>query len=145
MFLGEYEHSIDAKGRLIIPAKIRNECNGSVVITRGNDGCLAMYTNEGWTEYFEKLRRLPKGSKKARDLVRFTTANAGEFEFDKLGRINIPEKLRKQADLKKECVVVGAGDHAEIWSLDKWNTYYDESEPNYDEIFSELNEEGLDI
>lgn len=143
MFMGEFRHSIDAKGRLIIPSKIRNECQGSVVITRGFDGCLALYTKEGWEAYYQKLQSLPKNKKEVRMAVRFTISKASECEFDKLGRITIPALLRKIGQLEKECVVLGAGDHAEIWAQDKWDEYYDDNQDDYDEIFESL--DGFDI
>lgn len=139
MFMGEYTHNIDAKGRLSIPAKIRNQCQDSVIVTKGNEGCLSLYTLEGWQHYYEELQKLPKNRKEARLFLRMVTAKASECEFDKLGRINIPKPLRKEGSLVKSCVVIGAGDHVEIWDQEKWNNYYEDNVDSFDEI-----SEGLD-
>lgn len=143
MFMGEYKHNIDAKGRLIIPSKFREQCGTSVVITRGFEGCLALYTESGWNEYYQKLQTLPKNKKEARSFVRMITSRASACEFDKLGRINIPSVLREVGGLLKECVVVGVGDRVEIWSEESWNAYYDDNKDNFDEISESL--EGFDI
>lgn len=137
--MGEFRHNIDAKGRLSIPAKIRNQCEDSVVITRGNEGCLCLYTITGWQDYYEGLQALPKNKKEARLFVRMVTSKASECEFDKLGRINIPQVLRNEGDLEKSCVIIGVGDHVEIWNQDKWDHYYDDNKDSFDEI-----SEGLD-
>ena len=90
MFMGEFKHSIDAKGRLTIPSKIRNQCQGSVYVARGFDGCLAFYTKEEWDPFCAKLLSLPSNKNEVRKAIRFTISSAYECEFDKLGRINIP-------------------------------------------------------
>ena len=90
MFFGEFRHNIDAKGRLSIPAKMRNQCGECVYVTRGNDGCLALYTQQGWEKYYEELQALPQKKKSTRIFIRLVTSRASECEFDKLGRINIP-------------------------------------------------------
>ena len=131
MFMGEFRHNIDAKGRLIIPSKLREQCGESVVITRGFDGCLALYTQEGWNDYYQKLQTLPK------------TKRASECEFDKLGRVNIPNVLRIEGKLEKECIIVGVGDHVEIWNQNIWDDYYDANKDNFDEISESL--EGFEL
>lgn len=138
MFMGEFNHNIDAKGRLIIPSKLREQCGVSVVVTRGQDGCLAVYTQDGWKEYYQTLKSLPKTRRDVRDFVRITTSKASECEFDKLGRINIPNVLRQEGKLEKECIIIGAGDHIEIWNQDLWNDYYNAKKDNFDEIFESL-------
>lgn len=143
MFMGEYKHNIDAKGRLIIPSKFRDQCDASVVVTRGFEGCLALYTEAGWQEYYNKLQTLPKNKKEVRSFVRMITSRASACEFDKLGRINIPSVLREVGDLSKECVIVGVGDHIEIWSQASWDAYYNENKDNFDEISESL--EGFEI
>lgn len=140
MFMGEFSHNIDAKGRLIIPSKLREQCGGKVIVTRGQDGCLALYTQEGWQEYYQKLKRLPKTRHDVRDFVRITTSKASECEFDKLGRINIPNVLRLEGKLEKECIIIGVGDHLEIWNQILWNDYYNAKKDNFDEIFESLDE-----
>ena len=132
MFMGEFRHNIDAKGRLIIPSKLREQCGKSVVITRGFDGCLALYTQEGWNDYYQKLQTLPKTKKEARNFVRIITSRASECEFDKLGRVNIPNVLRLEGKLEKECIIVGVGDHVEIWNQARWEDYYDKISESLD-------------
>lgn len=143
MFMGEFRHNIDAKGRLIIPSKFREQCEASVVVTRGFEGCLSMYTQEGWQEYYAKLQTLPKNKKEARSFVRMITSRASDCEFDKLGRINIPNVLREVGTLSKECVIVGVGDHVEIWDQAAWDNYYDDNKDNFDDISESL--EGFEI
>ncbi len=142
MFIGEYRHSLDAKGRLSIPAKLRNQCGEVVYVTRGNDGCLALYTQQGWDTYYKSLLSLPQTKKSTRIYVRLITSRASECEFDKLGRINIPQVLREEGKLEKECVVVGAGDHVEIWNTEMWDQFYDDNQEDFDDITEML--EGLE-
>ena len=143
MFMGEFKHNIDAKGRLIIPSKLREQCGSSVIVTRGFDGYLALYTQEGWDDYYQKLQMLPKTKKDARNFVRIITSRASECEFDKLGRINIPSVLRVEGKLEKECIIVGVGDHVEIWNESLWQDYYDMNKDNFDEISESL--DGFDL
>ena len=143
MFMGEFKHNIDAKGRLIIPSKLREQCGSSVIVPRGFDGCLALYTQEGWDDYYQKLQMLPKTKKDARNFVRIITSRASECEFDKLGRINIPSVLRVEGKLEKECIIVGVGDHVEIWNESLWQDYYDMNKDNFDEISESL--DGFDL
>ncbi len=140
MFFGEYRHSIDAKGRLSIPAKMRNQCEEEVYVTRGNDGCLALYTKAGWEAYYQELQALPQKKKSTRIYVRLITSRASECEFDKLGRINIPLVLRQEGKLEKDCVVVGVGDHMEIWNAETWDQFYDDNKDNFDDISEDLDE-----
>ena len=123
MFMGEFRHNIDAKGRLIIPSKLREQCGESVVITRGFDGCLALYTQEGWNDYYQKLQTLPKTKREARNFVRIITSRASKLE--------------------KECIIVGVGDHVEIWNQNIWDDYYDANKDNFDEISESL--EGFEL
>lgn len=140
MFHGEYRHNIDAKGRLSIPAKMRQECGEKVYITRGNEGCLSLYTEEGWQNYYQKLLSLPQQKKKTRVFIRLVTARLTVCEFDKLGRVNIPQVLRKEADLEKECVIIGVANHVEIWNCDKWDQFYNDNVDSFDEISEELDD-----
>lgn len=138
MFMGEYQHNIDGKGRLIIPSKFREQCGETVVVTRGNEGCLVLYTETGWQEYYTKLQTLPKNKKEARNFLRMIISKAGECTFDKLGRINIPATLREIGNLSKECIIIGVGDHVEIWNQDNWNDYYQDNADSFDEISESL-------
>lgn len=120
MFIGEYEHSVDAKGRLIMPAKLREDIGEKFVVTKGLDGCLFAYSLQEWANFEEKLRALPLTNKNARDFVRFFLAGATECEIDKQGRFLISSNLREYAVLEKEVVIVGVLNRIEIWNKDKW-------------------------
>ena len=121
MFIGEYEHSVDAKGRLIMPAKLREDIGDKFVVTKGLDGCLFAYSQTEWLNFEEKLKTLPLTNKNARAFVRFFLAGATECEIDKQGRFLISGNLRNYAALEKEVVIVGVLNRIEIWNKDKWN------------------------
>ena len=134
MLMGEYKHVIDSKGRLIIPAKFRGQLGETFVITRGLDGCLFGYPQNEWQTLEEKLKTLPLTKRDARAFVRFLYSAATECELDKQGRVNIPPVLRQHASLKKDCVIIGVSNRFEIWSEERWNSFTDEAEENFDEI-----------
>ncbi|MGY3766519.1 division/cell wall cluster transcriptional repressor MraZ [Vagococcus vulneris] len=134
MFMGEFKHNIDTKGRLIIPAKLRDSLGDRFVVTRGMDGCLFGYPLEEWSALEEKLQNMPLSKKDARTFVRFFYSAATECEIDKQGRINVPSNLRAFADLVKECCIVGVSNRIEIWSSDRWQIFSEEAEENFDEI-----------
>ena len=140
MFMGEYNHTIDTKGRIIIPSKFRETLGDEFVVTLGLDGCLFVYPNEEWMNFVTQLKNLP-GSKEARQLQRYFMAGAATCEVDKQGRILIPNKLREQAGLEKDIVFVGVLSKIEIWSKEKWesNNDYD----NMDQIAEHMSEFGL--
>ena len=126
MFMGEYNHTIDEKGRLIIPAKFREQLGKEFVITRGMDECLFVYPLDAWKAFEEKLSQLPiTVDKNARMFARFFQAPATMVELDKQGRANIPAHLRKFAGLEKDVVLTGVLDKVEIWDADKWQAYSD--------------------
>lgn len=145
MFMSQYNHSIDAKGRVIIPAKFREKLGDSFVITKGLDGCLFGYAEAEWKEFEEKLAALPTTSKDARSFTRYFLAGAAECELDKQGRILIPAVLREFAELDKEVVLVGAASKIEIWSKEKWDSSNSEYEENMDEISANLEKLGFSI
>lgn len=120
MFMGEYSHSIDEKGRLIMPSKFRNELGETFVLTRGLDGCLFAYPKPEWNDLEEKLRSLPLTNKNARKITRFLVSAAASCEMDKQGRILVPTALREYAGLEKEVVVTGNLERVEIWDKTKW-------------------------
>jgi len=140
MFMGEYNHSIDTKGRIIIPSKFREALGDEFVVTQGLDGCLFVYPNDEWMNFVTQLKNLP-GSKEARQLQRYFMAGAATCEVDKQGRILIPNKLREQAGLEKDIVFVGGLSKIEIWSKEKWenNNDYDDM----DQIAEHMSEFGL--
>ena len=134
MLMGEFCHNLDAKGRLIIPAKLREELGESFVLTRGLDGCLFGYPMSSWKLLEEKLQKLPLTKKDARMFVRFFYSAAMECEYDKQGRINIPKSLQEHANLIKNCVIVGVSDRIEIWSQDHWQELSQQAKEDFDEI-----------
>ena len=140
MFMGEHNHTVDAKGRIIVPAKFREELGEEFVVTLGLDGCLFVYPNNEWISFVNELKGLP-GSKEARQLQRYFMAGAANCEVDKQGRILIPQKLRDHAGLDKELVFVGVLNKIEVWSKERWesNNTYD----NMDEIAEHMSEFGL--
>ena len=140
MFMGEYNHSIDEKGRIIVPSKFREQLGDNFVVTQGLDGCLFLYPNEEWENFVAGLRGLP-GNKDARRLQRYFMAGAVSCEVDKQGRILIPAKLREQAGLEKEVLFIGVLSKIEIWSKERWekNDCYDDM----DEIAEHMSEYGL--
>lgn len=137
MLLGEYHHNLDEKGRLIIPAKIRDELGDNFILTRGLDNCLSVYPKEEWNHIISKYKELPN-TKDARNFMRFLLSGATECNFDKQGRINLPEPLMKYASLEHECVVIGVNDHVEIWSSDNWESFVDGNEFAFSDIAEHL-------
>lgn len=136
--MGEYQHSVDAKGRLIIPSKFREGVGSSFVITRGLDNCIFGYPMDEWRKLEEKLKQLPMTKKDARAFARFFFSGATEVELDKQGRINIPANLASYAKLEKECVVLGVSSKIEIWAKDLWEDYFNEAEESFNEIAENL-------
>lgn len=143
MFMGEYNHTIDAKGRLIVPSKFRDTLGDEFVITKGLDGCLFVYDNKEWTAFEEKLKSLPLTNKDARQFVRFFLAGAANVEVDKQGRILVPLGLREFAKLNKEVVLVGVASRIEIWSKEIWENT--ESFEDMEEIAEHMADLGLGI
>lgn len=138
MFMGEFQHSIDDKGRMIIPAKFRELLGTSFVITRGLDQCLFVYPMEEWKILENKLKSLPLMKADARAFTRFFFSGATECDWDKQGRVNLPINLREYAKLEKDCVVLGVSNRVEIWSKDIWNSYFAESEGAFNDIAEKL-------
>ncbi|KAF3301382.1 division/cell wall cluster transcriptional repressor MraZ [Carnobacterium sp. PL24RED07] len=143
MLMGEFQHNIDAKGRIIIPAKLREDLGAKFVITRGLDGCVFGYPLENWEKIQEKLKQLPLAKKEARAFTRFFYSAAAEAEIDKQGRINIPSTLVDYANLEKECLVLGVSDRIEIWSRTKWESVSSEIEESFEEIAEDMLDFGL--
>ncbi len=124
MLIGEYSHSIDAKGRIIVPAKFRTELGERFIVTKGFDGCLYGYSLEEWKAIEEKVKTLPLVTgKDARNFTRFFFSSAIECELDSQGRILISQNLREHAALEKEIVIIGVSSRIEIWSKQKWDEY----------------------
>lgn len=138
MFIGEYSHTIDAKGRLIIPSKFREELHTSFILTRGLDGCLTIYSLKQWENIFEEINKLPDTKKDTRKYIRVLTSNASECSLDNQGRILIPNNLLVAVSIEKDCTVVGANDHIEIWNTDAWKNYYDDAAKNFEDVAENL-------
>lgn len=138
MFMGEFQHSIDDKGRIIIPAKFREPLGPNFVITRGLDQCLFVYPMEEWVIMEQKLKALPLMKSDARAFTRFFFSGATECELDKQGRVNLPPNLRDYAKMDKECVVLGVSNRVEIWSKGIWEQYYSQSEETFNDIAEKL-------
>lgn len=138
MFLGEYAHTLDAKGRLIFPAKFRKALGSEVVIQKGIERCMIVYTPGEWDKAHRRVSALPTGSAKARSFRRFFFSQASSEEFDKSGRLTIPTGFREWASLEREVVVVGNGQTVEVWDRAKWDESRRSVEDNVDEISSEL-------
>ena len=143
MFMGEYNHIIDAKGRLIIPARFRELLGEEFILTKGLDGCLSIYPMDAWEAFETKLRALPLTNKNARTFTRFFVAGATNCELERQGRILVPQTLREFAGLEKEVVLTGNLDRIEIWSKEKWseNCNYDDM----DSIAESMQDMGIII
>ena len=143
MFMSEYNHTVDPKGRLIIPSKFRDQLGDEFVVSKGMDGCLFVYANEDWAAFEDKLTALPLINKEARQFARFFLSGAAQVEVDKQGRILLPQNLRDFAELTKDVVLVGVGSRIEIWSKDKWDNV--SAEENMDDIAKAMEALGLTI
>ena len=143
MLIGEYEHSLDVKGRLIMPAKLREDMGEKFKITKGLDGCLFVFSQTEWSNFEEKLKTLPLTNKNARDFVRFFLSGAIECEIDKQGRFLIASNLREYANMEKDVVIIGVGTRLEIWNRDKWKTYNSDENISADEIAENMTMLGI--
>lgn len=143
MFMGEYQHKMDNKGRVIIPASFRDELSEKFVVTRGLDNCLFVYPMQEWSILEEKLNSLPITSKDSRTFVRFFFSGATECQLDKQGRISLPSNLRDYADLDKQIVIIGLSNRIELWAKAKWDNYIDDAEDSYEDIAEKMEELGI--
>ncbi len=143
MFIGEFQHNLDLKGRIAVPAKFRPKLSGGAIITRGLDRCLFVFANKEWEALAQKLIALPLAQANSRAFVRLMLAGAADVEIDKQGRILIPDYLRKYAGLKKESVIAGLYNRIEIWDNAAWNEYKMKTESASDEIAEKLSELGI--
>lgn len=143
MFLGEFQHLIDSKGRVILPAKFREELADGLVVTKGLEDCLFVYTPEDWAKLVDRVRELPTTSKAARDFMRILFSGAAKAVPDKQGRISLPINLRDFAKLTKDVVVIGVGERAEIWDKEKWAKHSTDAESSYSEIAEQLSGLGI--
>jgi MraZ protein len=138
MFLGEFQHSIDDKGRIIIPAKFREALGTDFIVTRGLDSCLFVYPLHEWATLETKIKSLPSMAANARAFSRLLFSGASECEWDKQGRVNVPNHLREYAKLDKECTVIGVSSRVEIWDKATWEEYSRQSADSFNEIAEKL-------
>ena len=143
MLIGEYEHSLDAKGRLIMPAKLREDIGEKFIVTKGLDGCLFGFSQTEWNNFEDKLKTLPLTNKNARDFVRFFLSGATECEIDKQGRFLIAGNLREYAGMEKEIAIIGVGTRIEIWNKEKWKKYNSDENISADEIAENMTMLGI--
>jgi MraZ protein len=138
MFLGRFEHSVDNKGRVAVPARFRGELNGELVITRGNDRCLYLFTQDAWEPLAAKLNALPTGDADARNMRRAVFSAAEPVELDKQGRMMIPDHLRQYSGITGNVFIIGLGTYVEIWDRQSWLDLDGRIEENVDVISSHL-------
>lgn len=143
MFLGEHHHSLDAKARITIPSKFREELGEKFVATKGLDNCIFLYPLQEWHEIEQKLSKLPLTRADVRSFVRFFFSGAAELELDKQGRTVVPANLREYAEIEKDVVIIGVGSRIEVWSTGKWENYNEIASSSYEEIAENLVDLGI--
>ncbi|MDD5491335.1 MAG: division/cell wall cluster transcriptional repressor MraZ [bacterium] len=142
MFIGQYEHSLDEKNRLFIPAKFRHG-QQEFIVTRGLESCLFLFTKENWQQITEKLNALPLTKPEARSFIRLFASGAQDCDVDDQGRILVPKILKDYAVIKKQATVIGVINRIEIWDTQKWNRFYKTAKPKYENIAGKLTELGI--
>ncbi len=143
MFMGEYRHAMDEKGRVIMPARFRETLGEKFVVTRGLDNCLFVYPLQEWKTLEGKLKSLPLTRQDARAFVRYLLSGAAECEFDKQGRISVPNNLRDHGLIQKDVVIIGVAERIELWSKEKWEQYLSKAKDSYEEIAETMDELGI--
>lgn len=143
--MGQYSHSIDTKGRVIIPAKFRDKLGSTFVVTKGIEKCLYVFADEEWKTFQKKLATQSITSRDSRRFARFLLSGATECEFDKQGRILLPSASRQYAELDKDVVLIGVASRIEIWSKELWDEANSEYEKNIDEIAANMDRLGFSI
>ena len=138
MLMGEFHHNIDDKGRIIIPSRFREELGDSIIVTRGLEDCLFIYSENEWSKVVSKLKTLPFTKKDARSFTRMFLSGATNAEFDKQGRIKIAIPLVEYASLQKECIIIGVNDRLEIWAKEKWNSFMTKVSENLSDLADHL-------
>jgi len=138
MFTGEYQHTLDEKGRVIIPARLREGLGDTMMITRGLDRCLFIYHLDAWVKIEQKIKELPLTRSEARAFARYFFSGAAEVEIDKQGRILIPQNLREYAGIEKEVMIIGVSDRVEVWSEEAWREYTSAENLNFEAVAEKL-------
>jgi len=140
MFIGEYRHNTDSKGRIIVPARFRDELGNRLFLTKGLDNCIFVYTPSQWDTIIEQLNKLPTTKKELRQYIHMVTSKAAECEVDSAGRILIPQNLMDGAGIVKECVILGVSNHVEIWSQKNWEAYEAQASAAYENVAENVTE-----
>jgi MraZ protein len=143
MFIGEYQHTLDPKNRVIMPSKFREKLGDSFVMTKGLDNCLFIYSSKEWSIVEDKLKSLPMTNKDARAFVRFFFAGASECELDKQGRIVMPNNLKDYAKIDKDLVIIGVSTRIEIWSREEWNKFNSDANISYEDVAEKMSQLGI--
>lgn len=143
VFLGEYRHSLDDKGRITVPSKFRESFTDGLVVTKGFENCLFVFTKTGWLEFAGQIQQLRTLKKDARTISRFIFGGASEDTVDKQGRVMVPSALREWGQIKKEVVIIGVSNRLEVWSEDNWNKVENEAAASYSQIAEELADLGF--
>lgn len=143
MFIGEYQHNIDEKGRLSVPAKFRSDLKDGVVVTRGLDHCLFLYPKEEWKQMAEKLAALPISQKKSRAFARLMLAGAWDAKLDSQGRVILPEYLRQYSNISKKTIITGLYNRLEIWDEESWSQYKAKTEAESEDIAEAMTDLGV--
>ncbi|MGI6452922.1 MAG: division/cell wall cluster transcriptional repressor MraZ [Syntrophomonadaceae bacterium] len=143
MFLGEYQHALDAKSRITIPAKFREELGERFVLTKGLDNCIFVYSMPEWKKLEQKLQSLPVTRADVRSFARFFFSGASEIEIDKQGRTVLPSNLKEYAEIDRDIVIIGVGSRLEIWALQRWAEYNQKASLSYEQIAENLVDLGI--
>ena len=144
MFMGEFHHTVDNKGRLIIPSRVREDLGDQFIVTRGLEKCLFIYPRDEWDNIIQKYKQLPD-TKDRRYFMRIFLSGATICELDKQGRINIPIPLLEYASLEKDCIIIGVDDRLEVWSKERWDSFITENEENLSDIADNLFASNLEV
>lgn len=145
MFIGEYQHNLDTKGRITMPSKFREELGNTFYITKGMDGCLFVFPEDEWIEMDKKIKALRLSRKDARGIARLFYAGAIDVSLDKMGRVLLPGNLRQYASLEKEAIIIGVSSRVEIWDKDRWQSYNDDDDFNYDMLTESMVDLDIDF
>lgn len=145
MFIGEYQHNLDTKGRITMPSKFREELGNTFYITKGMDGCLFVFPEEEWIEMDKKIKGLRLSRKDARGIARLFYAGAIDVSLDKMGRVLLPGNLRQYASLEKEAIIIGVSSRVEIWDKDRWQSYNEDDDFNYDMLTESMADLDIDF
>lgn len=145
MLMGEFHHNLDDKGRIIVPSRLREELGENIIVTRGLENCLFIYSENEWAKVVSKLKTLPFTKKDARSFTRMFLSGATNAEFDKQGRIKIAIPLLEYAELQKECVIIGVNDRLEIWSKERWNSFMNVASENLSDLADHLFETDFEV